>query len=93
MTENTAGQSAPVDRPCYPSLVVAGLRRYITAAFDHHDDFLARFWPSEHIQELHECYMASERTKLVVMFTDGSFVTNCISTDEFISWAESVNDG
>lgn len=64
-----------------------GLRRYIGAAFEHEDEFVERFIGKAGV-ELQECYMASERTKLVYMTTeDGGLWTDTISTHDFIAWA------
>ena len=78
----------------YIPVMLGGLRKCIEAAFTHHDEFLDTFWSGwrdNGIWELHECYMASKRTKIVVLREDGGFVTNTISTDKFIVWVELVS--
>jgi hypothetical protein len=80
-------------RECVP-LMIGGLRKCIEAAFTYHDEFMDTFWcgwRDNGIWELHECYMASERTKIVVLREDGGFITNTISTDKFIAWVELVS--
>lgn len=79
---------------CHQPMIV-GLRRCIGAAFEHEESFLDRFWNGWRINMtgLHECYMASERTKIVVLRNDGGFATTSISTDDFLLWVDSVVDG
>jgi hypothetical protein len=87
--ENGSGVS-----PCYADVVVAGLSRYIGAAFKYEEEFLAKFWCGKTRNlsqtELHECYMASERTRIVVIVEDGLMCTAFISTQEFIAWVEGM---
>jgi len=78
----------------YIPVMLGGLRKCIESAFTHEADFLDTFWRGWReggIWELHECYMAGERTKIVVLRDDGGFITNTISTDKFISWVERVS--
>lgn len=94
-TENTKASDQPiVSGREYIPVMIGGLRKCIEAAFTHHDDFMDTFWDGwrdSGIWELHECYMASERTKIVVLRDDGGFISNAISTDQFISWVERVS--
>lgn len=61
----------------------------IQRAFDNETLFLQRFWDGDEGNELLECYMASERTRIAVLMEDGTTVTTTIKTDEFLDWAES----
>ncbi|WP_417459176.1 hypothetical protein [Kordiimonas sp.] len=80
----------------YIPVMLSGLSRCIETAFVHSESFLDEFWPKWReggIEGLHECYMASERTKIVVMREDGGFITQAISTQDFICWVERTLNG
>jgi hypothetical protein len=64
------------------------LSRYIRKAFDNEEDFLVRFWNGDRHDELLECYMASERTRIAVLVESGATVTDTISTTEFMDWCD-----
>lgn len=68
------------------------LRRYIDAAWDNEQEFLANFWewPGHDEVELLEFYMADGTCKVVVMTSSGRTVTTTISTEEFLEWAEDI---
>ena len=63
--------------------------RHIQAAFDNAGDFMERFLPDHDWEELAECYMASERTRIVFINTSGAPITTTIRTSEFINWVAS----
>lgn len=62
------------------------LSQYIGKAFEYEDDFLSQFWRGSDAEELIECYMASERTRIAVLVNSGAHVTDTISTNDFICW-------
>lgn len=66
------------------------LNGYIRAAFDNEEQFLERFWGGGGSPELLECYMASERTRIVCLVSSGDHIGDTIRTDEFIQWCEQV---
>lgn len=61
----------------------------IQKAFDNETLFLRRFWDGDEGDELLECYMASERTRIAVLMGNGTTATTTIKTDDFLEWAES----
>lgn len=67
------------------------LAAVIGKAFEHEREFLTRFWRGDPNDELMECYMASERTRIAVLVSSGATVTDTIPTAEFIEWAEAAN--
>lgn len=64
------------------------LSRYIATAFDNEDDFLCHFLGGEYCEELIECYMASERTRVVFLDNHGCHITATIPTDDFMAWCD-----
>lgn len=62
------------------------LSHYIGKAFEYEDSFLLRFWRGKDAEQLLECYMASERTRITVLVKLGTHVTDTISTNDFICW-------
>ena len=68
-----------------------GIRRYISAAFEHEASFMERFAPTV-LGELNECYMASERTRVVFVLDTGQHVGDYIRTDEFMDWVDFILD-
>jgi len=68
------------------SLLIGLLAQYIGKAFDNEKDFLTKFWPGHSSDELIECYMASESTRIAILVDSGATVTYTIITSEFIDW-------
>ena len=66
------------------------LAAVIGKAFEREREFLVRFWRGDPNDELMECYMSSDRTRISVLVSSGATVTDTISTYEFIEWAEAV---
>lgn len=60
----------------------------IGKAFEKECEFLTKFWRGSRDDELMECYMASECTRITVLTGGGVMVTDTISTKDFIDWAE-----
>lgn len=65
------------------------LNSYISKAFQYEREFVDTFWQGNDVDELIECYMASERTRIAVLVESGATVTTTISTDAFINWCDS----
>lgn len=62
---------------------------YITTVFDNDRDFLHHFMGEQHADdELLECYMASERTRINVMLECGQQITTTVRTDDLVEWCE-----
>ena len=64
------------------------LSLYIIKVFDNEGDFLADLTEGFQDAELLECYMASERTKIVVLAHEGQHITTTIPTAEVIAWCD-----
>ena len=64
------------------------LSLYICKVFDNEDDFLADLTDGFQDAELLECYMASERTKIVVLTNEGQHITTTIPTAEITAWCD-----
>ena len=86
---NPAGaQSRAVEAGANLTDVLAAV---IGKAFEREREFLVRFWRGDPNDELMECYMASDRTRIAVLVSSGATVTDTIPTSEFIEWAEAAN--
>ena len=72
------------------SELICLLNDAISKAFDNEREFLKRFWKGNEDDELVECYMASERTRIAVLVDSGATVTDTIPTDEFLEWCEFI---
>lgn len=64
------------------------LSLYICKVFDNEGEFLADMTEGFEDWELLECYMASERTKIVMLDVDGQHVTTTLSTLEVLHWCD-----
>ncbi len=64
------------------------LSLYICKVFDNEGDFLADLTDGFQDAELLECYMASERTKIVVLTHEGQHITTIIPTMEVLHWCD-----
>ena len=68
------------------------LGKYIQCAFDNEGAFFHWFQHGQALS-LVECYMASERTRIVLELFWGGEETHVIPTSDFIAWCEEVMDG
>lgn len=78
----------------YIQLMLAGMSHCIQTAYLHSESFREHFcknWCNNIEFELDQVYMASERTKVTVCTVEGVLVTDCISTEDFITWVEKQN--
>ena len=88
MMANADAQSRAVEAGANLTDVLAAV---IGKAFEREREFLIRFWRGDPNDELMECYMASDRTRIAVLVSSGATVTDTIPTSEFIEWAEAAN--
>ena len=65
------------------------LKKYITFVYHHESEFLEEFFPEldDDIWEVTECYMASERIRLLLSSYDKPKTTT-IPTDDLINWVD-----
>lgn len=64
------------------------LSLYICKVFDNEEDFLTDLTDGLRDCELLECYMASERTKIVVVDHDGQHITTTVPTAKVAAWCD-----
>lgn len=78
----------------YVPSMLGGIQRCVEVALKNHDAFLDEFWLNwrdNGVLELHNCYVGSERTLILVRMESGGLTSNTISNGKFISWVESVS--
>lgn len=85
---------------CYQSNIPAQvnirdvLAKYCGCAFEHEEEFLETFCHGMTAVDLLECYMASDRCKIIFLVDSGTTISNTISTTKFMSWCdEKFNTG
>jgi len=64
------------------------LFKYTNCAFEYEDEFLATFCKDMKAADLLECYMASDRCKIIFVLDSGTTISNTVSTTKFMSWCE-----
>lgn len=79
---------------CYLSNVPVALNirdvlsKYIGCAFENEEEFLETFCSGMTAVDLLECYMGSERCKIIFLVASGTTISNTISTTKFMSWCD-----
>jgi len=64
------------------------LSKYVNCAFEHEDEFLETFCKDMKATDLLECYMASDRCKIIFLLESGTTISNTISTTKFMAWCD-----
>ena len=62
--------------------------KYTNCAFENEEEFLDAFCKDMKATDLLECYMASDRCKIIFLLESGTTISNTISTTKFMAWCE-----
>lgn len=88
MTQGTQSDTVTAETAQISFNIRDALSKYVNCAFEYEDEFLETFCKGMKATDLLECYMASDRCKLIFVLESGTTIGNTISTTKFMTWCE-----